>query len=92
MNPSKRPSLRAEKALSRHSFAPTRYCQRSANRLRTPFAATAISSSSRSSAAPLPDDDEVECMGESSRAEAEAARDAAGREAAIELDEEEPDA
>ena len=45
-----------------------------------------------SSAAPLPDDDEVECMGESSRAEAEAARDAAGREAAIELDEEEPDA
>jgi len=31
-------------------------------------------------------------MGESSRAEAEAARNAAGREAAIELDEEEPDA
>ena len=33
-----------------------------------------------------PDDDEVECTGESSRAEAEAARDAAAQDAAIDLD------
>ena len=39
-----------------------------------------------------PDDDEVECLGESTRVEAEAARDAAGRDVAIELDAEEDDA
>jgi hypothetical protein len=33
-----------------------------------------------------PDDDEVECTGESSRAEAEAARDAAAQDAAVDLD------
>ena len=39
-----------------------------------------------------PDDDEVECTGESSRAEAEAARDAAAQDAAIDLDAVENDA
>ena len=33
-----------------------------------------------------PDDDEVECMGESTRAEAEAARVVAGRDVAVDLD------
>ena len=33
-----------------------------------------------------PDEDEVECMGESSRAEAEAARDAAAQEVAVNID------
>ena len=32
------------------------------------------------------DEDEVECVGESTRAEAEAARDAAAGEAAVDLD------
>ena len=40
-----------------------------------------------SSSPPEPDEAEVECLGESTRAEAEAARDAAGRAAAVDLDE-----
>jgi hypothetical protein len=34
----------------------------------------------------VPDDDDIECMGESTRAEAEAARDAAAKDAAFDLD------
>jgi hypothetical protein len=77
VEPPAQPRLVAEVERAGGSWDPVRGCAKEAG---------------SSSAAPLPDDDEVECMGESSRAEAEAVHDAAGREAAIELDEEEPDA
>ena len=37
----------------------------------------------------MPDDSDVECMGESTRAEAEATREAAAKDAAFDLDAEE---